>query len=351
MYEAVAQEVAFGCILTSKTELKKIFDRLQIVHSWGKSQLQQSYEDCNASLVLDDQDIASCGPLQERGKKDRPTSEIPDLQYRTTLDEVPYINAVNIDSYFRQDAIVATQMPSPDTIADFCQLVIKKQCSTIVMLNAFDKKDKSMSLYWSRRGVYGKIKVTKKKLKKFPTYNLIDLFFEEQKKKDEGPPIRHGVRMIQYTAWDFRKSVVPEVDPFLDLLALVRRQLTQTLNTTLLVHCLNGSEQTALFCVMYNLIEKADTNKYINIVSTVRKVKTRRPTGLKPIEQYRFCYEAFIAYLCKNDMIFPEMFPGNVTGSSESDESGEDSGIDQIDIDFQGSWVNAGITEKIYDTL
>ncbi|KAK2140115.1 hypothetical protein LSH36_1478g00037 [Paralvinella palmiformis] len=59
-----------------------------------------------------------------------------------------YINAVSVDSFKAHDSYIVTQMPLPDTINDFWQLIIEQGCQAIVMLNDMSTEDK-VSILWS----------------------------------------------------------------------------------------------------------------------------------------------------------------------------------------------------------
>ena len=44
-------------------------------------------------------------------------------------------------SYMQRDAYIVTQMPMPNTVADFWRLLYDYHSDTVVMLNEFDRND------------------------------------------------------------------------------------------------------------------------------------------------------------------------------------------------------------------
>ena len=52
-----------------------------------------------------------------------------------------YINAVFSDGYKHRDALIITQMPLPQTVADFWAMCFDHECSAIVMMNELDITD------------------------------------------------------------------------------------------------------------------------------------------------------------------------------------------------------------------
>ncbi|KAH3746783.1 hypothetical protein DPMN_181199 [Dreissena polymorpha] len=51
-------------------------------------------------------------------------------------------------SYTQNDHYIVTQMPLPNTVADCWRLLYHFHSDTVVMLNEFDRNDKSCALYW-----------------------------------------------------------------------------------------------------------------------------------------------------------------------------------------------------------
>ncbi|KAK2140111.1 hypothetical protein LSH36_1478g00029, partial [Paralvinella palmiformis] len=74
-----------------------------------------------------------------------------------------YINAVSVDSFKAHDSYIVTQMPLPDTINDFWQLIIEQGCQAIVMLNDMSTEDKTCLRYWPKdehtKEHYGQVEV------------------------------------------------------------------------------------------------------------------------------------------------------------------------------------------------
>ncbi|XP_053372532.1 receptor-type tyrosine-protein phosphatase kappa-like [Mercenaria mercenaria] len=300
LYKAVAQTFALEAQPCHKVRLQdKLTELKRFDHDSGKSKLELLYQSLKASLVLDTAEIATVDVLQERKSKDRPTSDVPDVLFRPDLPQNIYINAVIFESLRKKEAIVATQMPTPDTLQDFCQLLVYHQCATVIMLNPIDPNDKSIGTYWPTAKtpvVAGKMIISQLSIEKESDYIIRQLRIHTPETDDDSPA--HEVTMIQYKGWKIVKNV-PNAKNMLKILQVCQRYIRDLPDKRLLIHCMNGAEQSGLFCALVNLLEIVDFEDEVSVTSVVRKILARRPNALPTMDQFEMCFAATCEYIKK----------------------------------------------------
>ncbi|WAR16978.1 LAR-like protein [Mya arenaria] len=107
-----------------------------------------------------------------------------------------------------------------------------------------------------------------------------------------------SVTHFEFNAWDYTSDVPKSSKDYLDLIKSVDSTLRETSNRgPVLVHCLDGSGKSALFCVVSILLEKMDIYQEVSVVNTIRKVRSRRKSAIPSKEQFEFCHECVLSYV------------------------------------------------------
>ncbi|KAL4220594.1 Tyrosine-protein phosphatase non-receptor type 4 [Mactra antiquata] len=301
LYKALAQTFALECQLVNRSSLQDALTRLRTVdiEHGGNSRLDYLFKNIRDSLVLDTSDIATLDVIQERRRKDRPTSDVPDMKYRADLPNGSYINAVVFNTYKQRDTMVATQMPTPETLGDFCQLILHRKCETVVMLNQCDPNDKTLGYYWTKHKKHitiGNLKITNIEEDKKSDVDYIMRTLKIEQKQENTV---HEVTMIQYKGWKTIEHV-PTTNNLLHLIKLCRQYVNKSSDRRLLVHCMNGSEQSGLVCALYNILDQLDTENEICITSIVRHILARLPAAITSAEQLEACFSVACTYIAES---------------------------------------------------
>lgn len=75
-------------------------------------------------------------------------------------------------------------------------------------------------------------------------------------------------------------------------------------NVPLLIHCRDGSQQTGVFCALFNLLDSAETEEVIDIFQVVKSLRKARPGMIPSFEQYQFLYDAIASlYPAQNGQV------------------------------------------------
>lgn len=75
-------------------------------------------------------------------------------------------------------------------------------------------------------------------------------------------------------------------------------------HASVLVHCRDGSQQTGLFCALFNLLESAETEDVVDVFQVVKSLRKARPGVVCRYEQYQFLYDTIASlYPAQNGQV------------------------------------------------
>ncbi|ELK24918.1 Receptor-type tyrosine-protein phosphatase C [Myotis davidii] len=253
-----------------------------------------------------------------------------------TEDAGRYINASFVMSYWKPEVMIAAQGPLKDTIGDFWQMVFQRKVKVIVMLTELKNGDQeACAQYWGEgKQTFGDVEVQAKDTTASSGYTL--RVFELRHSKEacaqywgEGKQtfgdvevqakdttassgytlrvfeLRHSKRKEPRTVYQYQYSSwgVDELPSAPKELVSMIRDLKQQLprrksadgskhhkSVPVLVHCRDGSQQTGLFCALFNLLESAETEDVIDVFQVVKSLrKARFPASGLPASSFPHC--------------------------------------------------------------
>ncbi|KAH3889362.1 receptor-type tyrosine-protein phosphatase epsilon-like [Dreissena polymorpha] len=97
----------------------------------------------------------------------------------------------------------------------------------------------------------------------------------------------HRFSQIVYTGWSQTMALPQSPRSFMDLLRHVRN-VTRS-EAPILVQCLNGTDKSGLFVIIWTLLEHVDIDGEVSIPRVVRHMRLRRKQILPTFEQFKFC--------------------------------------------------------------
>ncbi|XP_055966665.1 receptor-type tyrosine-protein phosphatase C isoform X2 [Sorex fumeus] len=207
-----------------------------------------------------------------------------------------YINASFIMSYWKPEMMIATQGPLKDTIGDFWEMIFQRKVKIIAMLTDLKNGDQEYcAQYWVEgKQTYGEIEVNMKDTNKYSAYT-IRVFELTHSKKD-----CRTVYQYQYNKWS-AEELPTEPKDLISMIQNLKEKLPKNSSTEgtrshknvpLLVHCRDGSQQTGVFCALFNLLDSAETEEVIDVFQVVKSLRKARPGMIPSFEQYQFLYDA-----------------------------------------------------------
>ncbi|XP_030843743.1 uncharacterized protein LOC115924937 [Strongylocentrotus purpuratus] len=194
------------------------------------------------------------------------------LQSRGSSDS-DFVNASFVKG--NRYRFITTQMPMPNTVADFWAMVIDYQPSTIVMLNDDNKRDKSCARYWFDKGVktFGPVSVTTLSISE--RRGFIEREIEVTQNK---PKARHVVKQYQFVDWPTKAEERRDRAPYLlNLMTEVEDSFSGVAEGfPVLVHCLNGVGRTGVFCTMLECIAQINEEDAVDVFQMVKMLRNER---------------------------------------------------------------------------
>lgn len=276
----------------------------------AKSLLEEEFELFN--VLVDDRKPSSVASSEENRSKNRYEKALPFDRNRVILTPVPgrdystYINASFIEGYDNSESFILTQDPTESTRRDFWRMVLEHNIAVIVMLSEMGGADPPCcEQYWpddEQEATHDHILVKHVSTVTLPTYIQRDFLVRSTKNREE---IR--TTQIQYLGWGHSTSVgvedetVPpqqQVGQFVSIaLETIGARARQLLPSSACIHCSTGSIRSSILTALCILIEQARTEGYVDVFSTVRKLRSQRSYMVEHYPQYGFLYEALAYYL------------------------------------------------------
>lgn len=281
--------------------LEAEFQRLPSYRSWrtqhtGNREENQSKNRTSSVIPYDFNRVQLRHELDVSKESEHESDESSD-EDSDAEDTGRYVNASFVTSYWKPEVMIAAQGPLRETVGDFWQMVFQRKVRAIVMLSELGIGDQeACAQYWGDgRQTFGEVEVLTKETTPSPGYTLRVFELRHSKRKEA-----RTVRQYQYSSWgadDLPAAPKELVSMARDLKQqLPRRKATEGSrhhkNVPVLVHCRDGSQQTGLFCALFNLLESAETEGVVDVFQTVKSLRKARPGMVSTLEQYQFLYDA-----------------------------------------------------------
>ncbi|CAL1546634.1 unnamed protein product [Lymnaea stagnalis] len=208
-----------------------------------------------------------------------------------------YINAVYLSGYTQKDQFIVTQMPLPETVADFWRMLYDTSSDTIIMLNEFDRNDKSCALYWPEEYGYteehGPLSVELLSSSDADPDVTIRVFKLSHLDKGE----ERAIKQFMFKSWPDYQTTPNSVTPLLRLHRLVNDWLKQNSKGPVTVHCMNGASKSGVFVATSLLLERLELDYEVDVYQTVKQIRINRPQLIENLDQYKFLYQVVQEYM------------------------------------------------------
>ncbi|XP_018413426.1 PREDICTED: tyrosine-protein phosphatase non-receptor type 9-like isoform X2 [Nanorana parkeri] len=233
-----------------------------------------------------------------------------------TDETTDYINASFMDGYKRKNAYIATQGPLPKTFDDFWRMVWEQRVLIIVMTTRVIERGRiKCGQYWpleaGRSEDSGHFIIRNIHIDLFQDFKLthLDVY---NKQTDESRSVAH----YQYMSWpDF--GVPKSASAMLDFRAQVKQHqavAVQSLGSEwtghpagppIVIHCSAGIGRTGTFCTLDICLSRLENIGTVDVLQTVKRMRTQRAFSIQTWDQYYFCYMAIIEYAQRKGLLAP----------------------------------------------
>ncbi|XP_030852460.1 receptor-type tyrosine-protein phosphatase alpha-like [Strongylocentrotus purpuratus] len=241
------------------------------------------------------------GTTAENKPKSRYGNSLPSRVNRVMLRSVNTQSSDFINASFvrgNHGRLITTEMPMPNTVADFWVMILDYQPTAIIMLNDDNQRDKSCARYWFDNGMatFGYLSV----LTLATTQR--EGFIQRTLEVSRGDKVRHVVEQYQFLDWPV--DVIKQKKSARSLLKLIEemREVYSTQNESpLVVHCLNGVGRTAVFCTVLECISQILDEDDVNVFQTVKMMRNDRMHFVQTEEEYALIHMLINGYIQTND--------------------------------------------------
>ncbi|XP_038066691.1 receptor-type tyrosine-protein phosphatase mu-like [Patiria miniata] len=296
------------------------------------------------------------GQLPENKDKNRYRHIIPGdrsrpfLSTRVHEDETNYINATFLPGYRKKNMYIGTQMPMPNTVTDFWRLMYDHKATSIVMLNTFDVKDKTMCRYWPEKGTinFGKLSVELIQTKRSDSVTRCTFTLKNTTNavlgkfncpatilrenclitQNTSQGILAGILLLpgrtslstanfvlsetvsinllqseeartitqfQYHDWPSDQEILNSVPGMLTLMDLTRKWNGD--KGPIVVHCMDGLGSTSVYCTLMALLEQFNVEKAVDVFQAAHRLRMVNQNMMNSLDKYALCYDVIQAML------------------------------------------------------
>ncbi|XP_052593047.1 receptor-type tyrosine-protein phosphatase C isoform X2 [Peromyscus californicus insignis] len=279
--------------------LEAEFQRLPSYRSWRTqhigNQEENKKKNRNSNVVPYDFNRVPLKHELEMSKESEPDSEESSDDDSDSEETSKYINASFVMSYWKPEMMIAAQGPLKETVGDFWQMIFQRKVKVIVMLTELTNGDQEVcAQYWGEgKQTHGDLEVVMKDTNKSSAYILRTFELRHSKRKEP-----RTVHQYQCTTWS-GEELPAEPKELVSMIQNLKQKLPKSCpegmkyhkHAPILVHCRDGSQQTGLFCALFNLLESAETEEVVDVFQVVKSLRKARPGMVCTYEQYQFLYD------------------------------------------------------------
>ncbi|XP_071504220.1 receptor-type tyrosine-protein phosphatase kappa-like [Diadema antillarum] len=300
IYNALLEVYFLGQTHTPVAQFKKKLSTLNRVDPKTKKiNIQLEYELLDSLAPVPPRNAFRGGKMPQNKNKNRFPDILPLERKRPCLisegleDSTDYINASLMNTFTEEGAFVVTQAPLPNTEVDIWRLVFDWKCPVIVMLNELDPSDWTCPQYWPSAGTFqmGSLNITRVGSSSEPHF-VCNTFTVSSK----GESVT--VTQFRLLGWSAASTYLRSR---MSLIHLVRaaQKAVKTAHTSgpVIVHCINGTGWSGVFCALWSVIDKFERKNTVDIFHAVKNLRTNRPNMVESLDQYKLCYDVMSKYL------------------------------------------------------
>ncbi|XP_060581444.1 receptor-type tyrosine-protein phosphatase epsilon-like [Ruditapes philippinarum] len=287
--------------LTFDSEVIPLSSLHEFTEGTSNNEYSRLFQQLNQTVeaVKEDEQLA-VRRNENQTKENRVGADIPGKMFRVYLrlrrkqNDSDYINAVFINSFTKPNNFIMAQSPLPLTVEDFVSMIYQDDCICVVSLDDRNESRMSVRQYVpevKQKLTFGSFRVSSSLLQTERYFVLKKLTISYDDKPKSGAKI---VYLYQYTQWLEEKRIPECTEDFVHFVSEVQRKAREhgRKKFHILVHCLMANERSGLFCALAIIFEKLKLEGQVNMMNTLRHLRTRRRTAILSMEQLRFCFEA-----------------------------------------------------------
>uniref|UniRef100_A0A3P9KH08 protein-tyrosine-phosphatase n=1 Tax=Oryzias latipes TaxID=8090 RepID=A0A3P9KH08_ORYLA len=203
-----------------------------------------------------------------------------------------YINANYLKGYGGEEqAYIATQGPTVNTVGDFWRMVWQERSPIIVMITNLEEKNEKCVEYWPEDAVTHEgigIRVVSVTQEDDYSLRVFTLKCGEEQRR---------LKQYWYTSWPDQKTP-DKAPPLLELVQEVERAREEAPPSSgpIIVHCSAGIGRTGCFIATSILCKQLRTEGVVDILRTTCQLRLDRGGMIQTCEQYQFVHHVLSLY-------------------------------------------------------
>ncbi|XP_076441421.1 receptor-type tyrosine-protein phosphatase epsilon-like [Babylonia areolata] len=302
VYDALLEAVIAGDTTIPKSSFRATFEEMSQNENGSENPLEKQYDTVQLLSPTIDRSECTAALSEDNMAKNRFKNVLPANRSRpflyTPIDGCnDYINAIFLSGYTQKDRFLVTQMPLPNTVADFWRMLYDYNSDAIVMLNEFDRNDKSCALYWPEEYGYteehGPLSVELLSSSDVDPDVTLRIF----KLSHHGRGEERAVKQFMFKPWPDYQSLPNAVTSLLRLHRMVNDWYKQNGKGPVTIHCMNGASKSGILVAVSLILERLELDLEVDVYQTLKQIRVHRPQFIESFEQYQFLYQAVLEYL------------------------------------------------------
>ncbi|XP_072179871.1 receptor-type tyrosine-protein phosphatase kappa-like [Diadema setosum] len=300
IYHALLEVYLLGQTNIPVSQFKKrVFTLNRVDPKTKKTNIQLEYELLDSLAPVPPSNAFRGGEMPQNKNKNRFPDILPLDTKRPCLfsegleDSTDYINASLMNTFTEEGVFVVTQAPLPNTVVDIWRLVFDWKCPVIVMLNELDPSDGTCPQYWPNEGTLQMGSLNVARVGSSSGLHFVRDTFTVSRKGE-------SVSVTQFRLFGWSAASNKLRSP-MSLIHLVRavQEAVKTVYTSgpVIVHCINGTGWSGVFCALWSVIDKCQRKNTVDIFHAVKNLRANRPNMVESLDQYKLCYDAMSKYL------------------------------------------------------
>ncbi|XP_074661395.1 uncharacterized protein LOC141914037 isoform X2 [Tubulanus polymorphus] len=296
VHQILLEELVLGPVAYPTRSFRESYEERKATRPVSRNvsdKIEEQFLVLKASAPIQDEESLAVAKLLNNVYKSRYEDILPEAQYQPQLSHKGFINASFVHTITDDNVSITTQSPMPNTITDFWQMIFDYNCEIIVMMHQEYPQDPTYASYWPAAGSIkcSPFTITVEEVSLLcKTIVRRDLTIQKQNES-------HLIRQIQFLGWPEDESV-PDLQYLFEFVKLVTRE---HVTSPIVVHCMDSTTRTGLFCAAFELISKAPSSEKIDIYHCIQKLRMTRPQFIPNLEQYKLLHELVILYLQGHD--------------------------------------------------
>ncbi|XP_075740234.1 receptor-type tyrosine-protein phosphatase T-like isoform X2 [Rhipicephalus microplus] len=285
--------------MTSQAEAEGEVDLITHLHKLQQSRVNL-LESQELDLALSPPALEQCNTARDRenAAENSPPTILPFDYRRPPLSvtdnglKTKCSNAIYVNGFERRNAYLVTQLPRPETVDDFWEMLARSGSVTLITLGPL--QDKVTPQFWPNLNAfmkYGEVRVEQTDTE--DVQGLIVRTFTITHNSEPG----RTVKQFHKEAWNSDATTPSSCDALLEMMQRAENWQLTAPGRTVVVQCIDGCQKSGLYCASAAICDQIKVEHELDVFHIVRNVRRSHPQFIINLEQYAFCYDLALSFV------------------------------------------------------